>query len=235
MRRVAGVQVEQQSAGIRPGVRHGGPFVVPSNLARARRGENQVHRQTHRPRSASHSSHFRHGVRTLAGVRISNAVRISVAAASLVVAAGAAGCSDTVDGGRSASAAARPAGLPNPTPPTTSTPSGPTLDPSERLRLHPDQVRPDPLPTQHGVGGLRGAVRESAGTQRRTRQRCRGDRRRQRALAGRQPRRHPGHHAGLLHLPRGGVDDQATNDGTRFTNDGTGHGMFVSIEKVEIF
>ena len=131
MRRVIGVRVEQQSAGIRPGVRHGGPFVVPSNQ-RARRGENQVHRQAHRPRSASHSSHFRHGVRTLAGVRISNAVRIGVAAASLVVAAGAAGCSDTVDG-RAICIGCGPTepGLPNPTPPTTSTPSGPTLDPSE--------------------------------------------------------------------------------------------------------
>ena len=176
-------------------------------------------------------------MRTLAGVRTSNAVRIGVAVASLVVAAGAAGCSDTVDG-RAICIGCGPTepGLPNPTPPTTSTPSGPTLDPSEsgyvyiqtksgltRCQLNTASVgceAPFENPPELNGEPANGVEVTADGSVR--------------WLVG-----------NLGDIPATTLDYstyhavgwtiEATNDGTRFTNDGTGHGMFVSIEKVEIF
>lgn len=176
-------------------------------------------------------------MRTLAGVRISNAVRIGVAVACLVAAAGAAGCSNTVDG-RAICIGCGPAepGLPSPTPPTTSTPGGPNLEPSSsgyvyiqtktgltRCQINAESVGCEAAfenPPQLNGEPANGVEVSAAGSVR--------------WLVG-----------NLGDIPATTLDYatyhavgwtiEATNDGTRFTNDGTGHGMFVSIEKVEIF
>ena len=170
-------------------------------------------------------------MRTLAGVGVSNTVRVGVAVAWLVAAgAAAAGCSNTVDGRALCPGCAAgtepgfPTGRPTVTPPTT-TRDVPLPPPGTLTRCQisaesagcESEFKNSPVVNGESANGVEVTADGSM-----------------RWLVG-----------NLGDIPTTTLDYatyhavgwtiEAGSDGTRFTNDATGHGMFVSTEGVEVF
>jgi hypothetical protein len=199
---------------------------------------------------ASHSSHISHSVRTLADVRMSNGAKTGLAAVWLIVAgATAAGCSNTIDGAAtcpgcgSGSEPSFPTSRPTAAPPSTPSPTpvvpspgGDTLPPSSggfvyietksgqtRCQISADSVGCESNFTNAPVvdGEPANGVEVTAGGSLRW-------------ITG-----------NLGAIPTTTIDYatyhavgwtiEASDKGTRFTNDGTGHGMFVSTDEVDVF
>lgn len=205
------------------------------------------------PTPASHSSHIRHSVRTLADVRISNGLKTGLAVVWLLAAgATAAGCSTTVDGAATCPGCGSggepnfPTSRPTVSPPSTATttepapatpsPGGDTLPPSSggfvfiatksgqtRCQISADKVGCESNFTNSPVVDgepANGVEVTAAGSMR--------------WITG-----------NLGDIPTTTIDYatyhavgwtiEASDKGTRFTNDGTGHGMFVSTDEVDVF
>ena len=205
------------------------------------------------PTPASHSSHIRHSVRTLADVRIANGLKTGLAVVWLLAAgATAAGCSTTVDGAATCPGCGSggepnfPTSRPTVSPPSTATttepapatpsPGGDTLPPSSggfvfiatKSGQTRCQISADKVGCESDFTGL-------PRRRRRTRQRCRGDRRRQHAVGAGNLGAIPTTTIDYATYHAVGWTIEASDKGTRFTNDGTGHGMFVSTDEVDFF
>lgn len=186
-------------------------------------------------------------MRTLAGVGVSNTVRVGVAVAWLVAAgAAAAGCSNTVDGRALCPGCAAgtepgfPTGRPTVTPPTTTRdvplPPPGTLPPSSSGYVY--------IETKSGLTRCQISA-ESAG--------CESEFKNSPVVNGESANGVEVTADGSMRWLVGNLGDiptttldyatyhavgwtiEAGSDGTRFTNDATGHGMFVSTEGVEVF
>ncbi len=194
-------------------------------------------------------------------MRLSQKARRSLAGGSSLLLAGAvlvSGCSSIIEGRPVAMPGAGPTEPSFPTPRMTP-PSAPAdghpesgaadhtgrPDPAGRrrpahtrpkwLRLHRNQVRSDALPDQQRQRRVRGTVHPLPSAGRRARQRRQHHRWRQRQLGARQPGAIPTVTIDYKTYDAQGWTIIATSEGTRFTNGHTGHGMFVSIDKVNTF
>lgn len=191
-------------------------------------------------------------MRTLAGVRISNAVRVGVAVAWLVAAgAAAAGCSNTVDGRAMCPGCATgtepdfPTGRPTASPPTSPTPtSGVPLPPPGGQTLPPSASGYVYIETKSGLTRCQISA-DSVG--------CESEFKNSPQVNGEQANGVEVSAAGSVRWVVGnlgaiptttlnyatyqavGWTIDAASDGTRFTNDSTGHGMFVSTDHVDAF